>query len=105
LLQHPTFERLRELGLEGMARSLRDLAGNPESKALDHIEWLGILLEHEIDLPSVNLDTGLPMWESDERTETEPSHIAGIRGNGAEQAGAALERGTQTRRRPEAAAG
>jgi DNA replication protein DnaC len=50
LLQHPTFERLRELGLEGMARSLRDLAGNPESKALDHIEWLGILLEHEMTM-------------------------------------------------------
>ena len=26
MLQHPTIERLRELGLEGMARSLRDLA-------------------------------------------------------------------------------
>jgi DNA replication protein DnaC len=50
LLQHPTFERLRELGLEGMARNLRDLAANPESNALDHIEWLGILLEHEMTM-------------------------------------------------------
>jgi DNA replication protein DnaC len=50
VLQHPTIERLRELGLEGMARSLRDLAANPESKALDHIEWLGILLEHEMTM-------------------------------------------------------
>jgi DNA replication protein DnaC len=47
LLQHPTIDRLRELGLEGMAKSLRDLAANPETKALDHLEWLGILLEHE----------------------------------------------------------
>ena len=50
LLQHPTIDRLRELGLDGMAKSLRDLAANPESKALDHMEWLGILLEHEMTL-------------------------------------------------------
>jgi DNA replication protein DnaC len=50
LLQHPTIDRLRELGLEGMAKSLRELSANPESKALDHIEWLGILLEHEMTL-------------------------------------------------------
>ena len=50
MLQHPTIDRLRELGLEGMARSLRDLAANPEGKALDHMEWLGILLEHEMTL-------------------------------------------------------
>jgi transposase len=40
------------------------------------------------------------VWESDERTETKPSHVARGRGNGAGQAGAALERGTQARRRP-----
>jgi hypothetical protein len=45
LLQHPTIDRLRKLGLEGMAKSLRDLTANPESNALDHMEWLGILLE------------------------------------------------------------
>jgi DNA replication protein DnaC len=50
LLQHPTIDRLRELGLEGMAKSLRDLTANPESNALDHMEWLGILLEHEMTL-------------------------------------------------------
>jgi hypothetical protein len=33
-----------------MAKSLRELSANPESKALDHMEWLGILLEHEITL-------------------------------------------------------
>ena len=50
MLQHPTIDRLHELGLTGMARSLRDLAANPESRALDHVEWLGILLEHEMTL-------------------------------------------------------
>ena len=50
MLKHPTLDRLRELGLDGMAKSLRDLAANPESKALEHAEWLGILLEHEITL-------------------------------------------------------
>lgn len=48
MLQHPTIDRLHDLGLEGMAKGLRDLAGHPESKALDHAEWLGILLEHEM---------------------------------------------------------
>ena len=48
MLQHPTIDRLRELGLDGMAKSLRDLSANPESKALEHMEWLGILLEHEM---------------------------------------------------------
>ncbi len=50
MLQHPTIDRLRELGLDGLAKSLRDLTANPESKALDHMEWLGILLEHEMTL-------------------------------------------------------
>ena len=50
MLQHPTLDRLHELGLDGMAKSLRDLAANPESRALDHVEWLGILLEHEMTL-------------------------------------------------------
>src|SRR6185312_14215889 len=50
LLQHPTIDRLRELGLDGMAKSLRDLTSNPESNALDHMEWLGILLEHEMTM-------------------------------------------------------
>ena len=54
MLQHPTIDRLRELGLEGMAKSLRELSANPESKALDHMEWLGILLEHEMTLRQQN---------------------------------------------------
>lgn len=50
MLQHPTIDRLHDLGLAGMARSLRDLTANPESRALDHLEWLGILLEHEVTM-------------------------------------------------------
>ena len=47
LLNHPTLDRLRELGLDGMAKRFQDLAANPESRALDHAEWLGLLLEQE----------------------------------------------------------
>ena len=47
LLQHPTIDRLRELGLNGMCQSLQDLADNPDAKSLDNLEWLAILLEHE----------------------------------------------------------
>ena len=43
MLNHPTLDRLRELGLDGMAKGFRDLAANPESRALEHAEWLGLL--------------------------------------------------------------
>ena len=41
---------MHDLGLHGMAKSFRDMADNPESVALGHAEWLGILLEHESTL-------------------------------------------------------
>jgi len=47
LLKHPTLDLLAELGLHGMAKSFRDMADNPESTALGHAEWLGVLLERE----------------------------------------------------------
>jgi DNA replication protein DnaC len=47
LLNHPTLDLLADLGLHGMAKGFRDLADNPESAALGHAEWLGILLERE----------------------------------------------------------
>jgi DNA replication protein DnaC len=43
-------DRLTELGLDGMAKGFRDLAANPESRALDHAEWLGLLVEQEATL-------------------------------------------------------
>ncbi len=50
MLTHPTRDRLRKFGLHGMAKGFHDLAGNPESQALGHVEWLGILLERESTL-------------------------------------------------------
>jgi DNA replication protein DnaC len=47
MLDHPTLDLLHELGLHGMARGFRELVQNPEARALDHAEWLAILLEHE----------------------------------------------------------
>jgi len=50
LLNHPTLDRLRELGLDGMVKGFRDLAANPESRALEHAEWLGLLVDQEVTL-------------------------------------------------------
>lgn len=50
MLNHPTLDRLRELGLDGMVKAFQDLAANPESRALDHAEWLGLLVEQEATL-------------------------------------------------------
>jgi len=50
LLTHPTLDLLHDLGLHGMAKGFRDMADNPESAALGHGEWLGILLERESTL-------------------------------------------------------
>lgn len=50
MLDHPTLDLLHELGLHGMAHGFRELAQNPEARALDHAEWLAILLEHEVTL-------------------------------------------------------
>jgi DNA replication protein DnaC len=50
LLNHPTLDRLHELGLNGMAKGFRDLAANPESRALEHAEWLGLLVDQEVTL-------------------------------------------------------
>jgi hypothetical protein len=44
LLQHPTIDRLHDLGLIGMYQSRQELANNPDAESLDHLEWLGILL-------------------------------------------------------------
>ncbi len=50
MLNHPTLDLLHELGLHGMAKGFREMTDNPESHALDHAEWLGILLERESTL-------------------------------------------------------
>ncbi len=50
MLNHPTLDRLHELGLDGMAKGFRDLAANPESRVLEHAEWLGLLVDQEATL-------------------------------------------------------
>jgi DNA replication protein DnaC len=50
MLNHPTLDRLTELGLDGMAKGFRELGSNPESRALEHAEWLGLLVEQEMTL-------------------------------------------------------
>lgn len=38
---------LAELGLHGMARGFQELQAQPESRALEHADWLALLLERE----------------------------------------------------------
>jgi DNA replication protein DnaC len=48
MLTHPTLTQLDQLGLAGMAKAFKELQDNPEAKALDHAEWLGLLLDREV---------------------------------------------------------
>ena len=50
MLTHPTLDLLYELGLHGMAKGFKELEANPEARALEHAEWLALLLEHEMTL-------------------------------------------------------
>ena len=50
MLTHPTLDLLQALGLHGMAKGFKELDANAEARALDHAEWLGLLLEHEATL-------------------------------------------------------
>lgn len=50
MLTHPTLDMLRELGLHGMAKGYQDLEAQAEARALDHGEWLAILLDQEATL-------------------------------------------------------
>jgi DNA replication protein DnaC len=47
MLTHPTLDLLHELGLHGMANGFKALEQNAEARALEHAEWLGLLLQHE----------------------------------------------------------
>ena len=47
MLIHPTLDLLHNLGLHGMAKGFKALDASPEAHALDHAEWLGLLLEQE----------------------------------------------------------
>jgi len=50
MLTHPTLDLLQKLGLHGMAKGFRELERQPEVTALEHGEWLVLLLEHEATL-------------------------------------------------------
>jgi DNA replication protein DnaC len=52
MLTHPTLDLLHGLGLHGMAKGFKDLDAQPETRALEHAEWLALLLEHEKTLRS-----------------------------------------------------
>lgn len=47
MLQHPTLDQLRQLKLHGMARAFMELEHNPQADALDHAQWLALLLDRE----------------------------------------------------------
>jgi len=45
MLAHPTLDLLANLGLHGMIKGFQDLQAQPEAKALEHAEWLALLLD------------------------------------------------------------
>jgi DNA replication protein DnaC len=50
MLTHPTLDMLHDLGLHGMAKGFKELEHAAEARALEHGEWLALLLEHEATL-------------------------------------------------------
>jgi len=50
MLTHPTLDLLHDLGLAGMAKGFQSLQAQPEARGLEHAEWLGLLLDHELTL-------------------------------------------------------
>ena len=50
MLVQPTLDLLASLGLHGMSKAFQDLEVQPEAKALQHAEWLALLLEREVTL-------------------------------------------------------
>jgi len=48
MLTHPTLDQLRELGLEGMIKAIKDLEENNQAAELSRLEWLGLLLDRDI---------------------------------------------------------
>jgi DNA replication protein DnaC len=50
MLTHPTLALLTDLGLHGMATAFKDLQSQPEARALEHGDWLALLLEREATL-------------------------------------------------------
>ena len=47
MLIHPTLERLRALGLSGMADAFVELDNTPDAAELSHQDWFGLLFDRE----------------------------------------------------------
>jgi len=47
MLNHPTVERLRGLGLAAMAEAFTELQNTPEAADLSREDWLGLLVDRE----------------------------------------------------------
>ncbi len=47
MLDHPTFDQLCALGLQGMAKAFAELDTAGEANSMSHREWLGLLLDRE----------------------------------------------------------
>lgn len=47
MLTHPTFDRLHQLGLFGMAKAFDEIAASDQAATLTFPEWLGLLLDRE----------------------------------------------------------
>ncbi len=50
MLTHPAIDLLHNLGVYGVAKGLKALEATPETRDLEHGEWLGLLLNHEVAL-------------------------------------------------------
>jgi len=50
MLNHPTLDALRDLGLHGMATAFTDVGTTGEAASLSHAEWLGLLVDREVTL-------------------------------------------------------
>ncbi|MBB4383709.1 ATP-binding protein, partial [Bradyrhizobium sp. SBR1B] len=48
MLNNPTIDMLRDLGLHGMAAAFQNLQTLPEAHSLEHSEWLALLIESEV---------------------------------------------------------
>lgn len=47
MLQHPTYDQLKQLKLQGMAHAFAEMQDNATAEELDHSQWLAMLLDRE----------------------------------------------------------
>jgi DNA replication protein DnaC len=47
MLNHPTFDQLKALKLDGMAEALTDLQSQDNTASLSHTDWLSLLIDRE----------------------------------------------------------